>query len=297
MNNRGTFPELGSRTHQFVLPLIAKIDDTIYPVGTGFVLNPNGLIVTASHVLEAAHKHGMRRMGQNGFYHHYEFYACYSNSEISSEGSDLFGGLLPVSNIWAPKDTDIGFGWLTLPVHRETGKPLPIRSAVLRAEIPMIGDMVTALGYSKMEGSSQTKGDNVDLELRWNTAIIEAKVVEVCPERRDNGLLRFPCFRVDAEFDHGMSGGPIFDKTGNVCGVVCSGNNWGDGSWGSLVWPLFGSEIELTSKAGEGLEKTLLYDLVVEGSVSTDDSIKRIKVERLQNGHRTVTYLGGKTIL
>jgi Trypsin-like peptidase domain len=290
--DRSTFPELGSPTHRFTMPLVAKIDDKICPMGTGFMINPSGLMVTACHVLEAAHNLGVRRMGAKGFYHHYELYACYSNSEIESESGNLFGGLLPINNVWAPLDIDIGFGWLTLPVHKVTGEPIPTQVAVLRAQIPSIGDTVTALGYLKMEGSAQARGEAIDMRLQWETAIVSAKVVEVFPEYRDRGLLKYPCFRVDSDFPHGMSGGPIFDETGNVCGVVSVGTSWDGGAWGSLVWPLFGSEIELTSKSS-GLEKTLIYDLAVNGSVSIDISFNRVKVQRLPNGNRTVTYLGG----
>ena len=32
----------------------------------------------------------------------------------------------------------------------------------------------------------------------------------------------FPCYRVSARFDAGMSGGPGFDKYGSLCGLVCA---------------------------------------------------------------------------
>jgi hypothetical protein len=290
--NRKTFAEIGEPIQQFVLPLIAKVDDIIEGIGTGFIINPNGLFVTASHVLVQAHDCGVRRMGATGFYNHYEFYALYANNQMAGEGSDLFGGLLPVENIWAPIDLDIGYGQLKLPIHKETGNPIPTMSARLRAAIPEVGEIVTAVGYLAMCGTCREENGSLDIEFKMNTAVVSGKVVEVKPVRRDSGLLSFPCFRVDAEYDHGMSGGPIFDASGRVCGVVCSGADWNGGSWGSLIWPLFGSEIERRREAGGPLEKALLYDLAKEGSILTDESFNRVTVERLENGHRTAKYRG-----
>jgi hypothetical protein len=35
-------------------------------------------------------------------------------------------------------------------------------------------------------------------------------------------MLPFPCFRVGARFDGGMSGGPVMNDRGRLCGIVCS---------------------------------------------------------------------------
>ena len=48
------------------------------------------------------------------------------------------------------------------------------------------------------------------------------EVIEIHAEMRDSGRLQFPCYRVNARFDGGMSGGPVFSDRGRVCGIVCS---------------------------------------------------------------------------
>ena len=35
-------------------------------------------------------------------------------------------------------------------------------------------------------------------------------------------MLPFPCYHVGARFDAGMSGGPVFDEYGSLCGLVCA---------------------------------------------------------------------------
>lgn len=48
-------------------------------------------------------------------------------------------------------------------------------------------------------------------------------VTDVFPEKRDSSLLSFPSYDVEAHFIGGMSGGPIFNEAGELCGLICSG--------------------------------------------------------------------------
>ena len=34
-------------------------------------------------------------------------------------------------------------------------------------------------------------------------------------------MLSFPCYEVNARFDHGMSGGIVVDESGALCGLIC----------------------------------------------------------------------------
>ena len=34
-------------------------------------------------------------------------------------------------------------------------------------------------------------------------------------------MLSFPCYEVNARFDHGMSGGIVVDDSGALCGLIC----------------------------------------------------------------------------
>jgi hypothetical protein len=62
---------------------------------------------------------------------------------------------------------------------------------------------------------------------------------------RDSFFMPFPCYQVSARFDAGMSGGPVFDESGAICGLVCSGHKPADDedgepiSYASTLWPLF----------------------------------------------------------
>ena len=88
--------------------------------------------------------------------------------------------------------------------------------------------------------------------------------------------MAFPCFRTSARFDHGMSGGPIFSQSGQVCGVICSAIKMADSdgtftSYGSLIAPALALVMRGIDSAG--VERDLfLHDFSLGGAVSLDQT-------------------------
>lgn len=293
MTSLEAFDNFGGPIQQCVLPLVAKVDDQLFPVGTGFVINASGLFVTAAHVLEEACNKAIRRKGVDGkYYNHYEFYAIYVSDEPLPDIDATVGGLLPIDHVWAPAELDIGFGWLRLPRRLSDNEPLPVYPVRIRPVVPKLETNIVALGYYKMAGSMKVGGQAV-IEYAQQTAISKGTIQEVFPEFRDKGMLSFPCFRTDARFEPGMSGAPIFDETGNVLGVVCSGgDSAGDTaqfiSHGSLIWPIFGCQVDIAKTPEAPPEKTLLYDLARDGSLLTDDTFDHLSVTTNTSGSRTI---------
>ena len=134
--------------------------------------------------------------------------------------------------------------------------------------------------------------DPATIHYAQQTAISKGVVREVHPEYRDKGMLSFPCFRTDARFDPGMSGGPIFDETGNVIGVVSASSGTLDSSshtsYGSLIWPIFGCTIEIAPDPSSKPIVTLIHDLAVGGHIRTDSTFKLVSVQTSSSGERTV---------
>jgi len=286
------FSEFGGVVQQCVLPLVVKIDEMIQPIGTGFVVNPDGLFITAAHVLEEAYKFAVRRKRDDGtYYDHYEFYAIYVSNEPLPESDSTVGGLVPINFIWSPKDLDIGFGWLNLPRRVSDNTLLSLNPVCIRPAIPKIGEKINAIGYYEMDGAIR-QGDIPNIDYQHKTAISKGVIVEIHPEYRDKGMLSFPCFRTDARFEHGMSGGPIFNEFGYVCGVVCSSSDTPESgdftSYGSLIWPIFGCHIDIALDGNPMPKKTLLYDLATKGLIKTDDTFNRVYVETADSGECTV---------
>jgi hypothetical protein len=286
-NKLKPFDDFGGPLQQCAMPLIAKIDDEFIPLGTGFAINPNGLIITAAHVLEAAYALASRRLSSEGaYYDHYEFYALYASDDPIPNSTSTVGGLLPIDRVWAPRELDIGFAWLRLPRNASTNELLRLYTVTLRPAPPQPGEPVHAVGYYGMVVEPRSEG--YDLCYAHETAHSTGRVLEVHPEYRDRGLLNFPCLRTDAVFAHGMSGGPIFDSTGCVVGVVCSSDSTQENSYGSLIWPVFGCQIDIQDGSTGTVRKKLLYDIAAEGGIKTDDSFRWVTVTVDEVGKRTV---------
>jgi hypothetical protein len=287
------FDTFGSQLQQSIMPLVVIIGDKFKSVGSCFILNSDGLFVTAAHVLTSANDMSVRIKNEDGqYYSHYELYALYISNE-PSEGDSNLGGLVPVSNVWALLDIDIGFGFLQLPINTSTNLPLKIYPVRIKSAFPTLRGNITAIGYHNMEGKIDRSAGCYHIDYKHDTAIAAGVVEEIYPVSRDNGLLSFPCFRTNAQFAPGMSGGPIFDDSGNVCGVVCSGTQIEEGganhtSYGSLIWPIFGCEIDIADSPNANIRKTLLYDLAKKGIISTDASFDQIEVVKNENNTRTV---------
>lgn len=104
-------------------------------------------------------------------------------------------------------------------------------------------------------------------------------------------MLTFPCFQTDARFDHGMSGGPVFNEAGYVCGVICSSyqveNDPGYISHVSLIWPAMGIQIEVAGEGGKS-EMMFVYELAKNGLIATDDAINDLLIHIGPNNKHTI---------
>jgi hypothetical protein len=131
-------------------------------------------------------------------------------------------------------------------------KPL-LQSVRVRPFAPKIGERVAAFGYCR---SSVAVSKNFDGSNHINVAdepvVSVGEVRDVFEWQRDSSRLNFPSYQVSARFDAGMSGGPVFDESGSMCGIVCSNLDGShlDGepvSFVTTLWPLFALMVESSS--------------------------------------------------
>ena len=289
-------PEFGARIQQAVMPILGIVDAQLIPYGTGFMVAANGLMMTAKHVIQQAWSQRMRKFNeQDRFYDHCELYALYVTSERHADDETKHvGGLWPIDKAWFSQELDVAYCWL----RSATRNSEPIRFPIFRLSpgIPKLGERVIGFGYYKMEGS-ELEGllGEVLGSYSQMTAHSAGKIVQVFPEKRDSGMLDFPCFHTDTRFDPGMSGGPVCNESGYVCGVICSSmpkveDDPRHVSYASLIWPAMGIQVDVAIDGGKP-EKRLVYELVTKGFVGTDDTINNLRIDIGPDDKRTVSIV------
>ena len=253
------------------LRIVADIyTDRARVLGTG-ILIAGYVVVTAKHVLaEALHQH------ESG-----DWVADYHLSAVQVLPGPEYVIWDVVKGILDPI-ADLAILQLTAnPGRSHHDRPLAMRRPRVDPFPPAIGERLVAFGYrsSSIEISVNDQGGpHIALNDEPMTSV--GVVREIYEFRRD-ALLPFPCYQVSARFDGGMSGGPIFDETGALCGVVCSNvaGSHLDGepiSYVSTLWPIF--RLGMDFARGDGWPKDKSYfgiDLARAGLIGVVD------VERL----------------
>ena len=135
-------------------------------------------------------------------------------------------------------------------------------------EIPREGEEILAFGIHgvSFEGSRTNDEGKVEhVEYKDSISISRGTVKNVYWEGRDRGMYNFPCFEVNAKFEHGMSGGLILNMSSQVCGIVCGSlaamsPEDSHVSYAAMLWPMMA--IPLGDHLVVGGEPTKAYRLM-----------------------------------
>ncbi len=232
-----TFKSLVSRSPitQIAMPLVAERDADLVVGGTAVFVGPR-LAVTAMHVIDEFRS---RLDGHAGVGDHETSFGI-TAMMMFDDGKT--GMLWSVRKVFGHAASDIAL------LALEPSSPVPSGQTLGSPRVdllpPRVGERISAFGYART--AARWSGGAVEFEHDPCTAIGE--VTEVHEERRDARMLPFPCFAVNARFDGGMSGGPVFNDDGYLCGIVCSSiaSNAPDEdhtSYVSSLWPLLGMPV------------------------------------------------------
>ena len=156
-------------------------------LGTCFAISSQGLVVTARHVMEQVNPTAADPTKENSEF----FGALYiSREKIPDSPGNYVGGILPIRKVWSNNLLDIALMLVELPVHKETGKPLPVAMMPLSPGLPETNQYCVGMGYSSMEWEKGKPGwPEVSQKYNATRGVIE----EIHFPGRDQRL-NFPCF-------------------------------------------------------------------------------------------------------
>jgi hypothetical protein len=131
---------------------------------------------------------------------------------------------------------------------------------------PDIKERVAAFGYrlGAVQVSKNADGGN-HIDLNDEPMMSVGVVRDIHEWKRDNVRMPFPSYQVSSRFDGGMSGGPVFDETGCLCGIVCSGIEGSHLeeepiSYVSTLWPMF--RLIISGDRGDEYPRGVRYPVI-----------------------------------
>lgn len=115
----------------------------------------------------------------------------------------------------------------------------------------VIGSIITAYGFIEMNS-------HIENEItKWsiNSALTTGIVREINYNKRDNGLYNYPVLQTNANFAHGMSGGPVYNDEGRLFGIISgsldpSTKNEEYVSYIAMIWPSLITKIHSLHESG-----------------------------------------------
>jgi len=214
-------------------------------IGSG-VFIADRLIMTARHVVEDywdTFNKSSARMDQPG-----KKMADFEMFAVQAPGDSAETALWAASKLSICPYSDMAL-ISVVPVDDLAKAQPPLRPLRMDILPPAVGEKIVAFGYASTRIVDEI-GQEVEFELNPSTSM--GTVTEVFPEKRDTRCLSFPSYAIQGHFIGGMSGGPIFNETGELCGLVCYGLS--DASveysdeppvaYGVVLWPMVGIRID-----------------------------------------------------
>lgn len=215
----------------YVLALLAVEGNTVRASGSAVLVAPY-IALTARHVTDDYFKHFHSAEAPQSDYN--------ANYTIFARGRS--GGtwrMFFVRRIFNTHGTDI----VALYVEPADGAD-PVSWPRIRLDVrpPQVGSSVYSWGHI---GPAATIEGTISPVLGWGANLCRSSGVvrDVYPLERDRSLVNFPSFHFDARVDPSMSGGPVFDSSGNLIGInstsmAATAEHPIHSSMAALLWPV-----------------------------------------------------------
>jgi|ERR1035437_8631156 hypothetical protein len=228
---------LGDHIRKVAMPIFATGRGITIASGTAVLIGPHRAI-TAYHVIEDLHRTFCDGSPQPG--RAFSDYEILTYLEVGRNGETLN---MKVGQFWRLAPYDIAILDLLVPADLPVDHQWIVPMITLLP--PEINSAVYGFGFSKSE---VTYPGDVHAEISHDPRTAGGRVIENHRLYRDQSRLNFPCFRTNARFDGGMSGGPVFTEKGCLCGLITSNlppSQEGDEhvSYVSTLWPILATPI------------------------------------------------------
>ena len=248
-------------------------------VGTAFNISPCGLWVTAKHVVDYATE--LIELNPKGALY-LQWVEPEESGVLSDRESEKLGHLpqplrrgamIAVTHFTKddPGNSDLALLRAGMLVDN---KPREFPMVRLSARVPKPGTKILAQGYARFTVASDTTTDNLrEIAFNHNFSVSTGQVLEVYPQGRDTlqdldgnytGKLPTVCFETSARFEPGMSGGPVMDEAGAICGIVATGvqseDSASETSFASGTPFLYG--LRISHSPGDLETRSNIYELV-----------------------------------
>lgn len=232
-----SFTKRPQQNFDFNLCIGANRGDTNYIVGTATFIAHN-LAITAKHVIvDIYEKYNhtkiiFPKVGQK------KSYIDNKTSIIATQFFDKSkpGGIWHIKNVFLSPNTDIAY-MLLIPYNNEA-KNYNWSFPEIDLHPPAVGSKITAYGFIEMSSYVENK------TTKWsiNSALTTGIVREIHYDKRDTGLYNYPVLQTNANFAHGMSGGPVYNAEGRLFGIGSgsldpSNENEEHISYVAMLWP------------------------------------------------------------
>ncbi|MGH6803624.1 MAG: S1 family peptidase [Methyloceanibacter sp.] len=156
-----------------------------------------------------------------------------------------------VDRLWLSPHSDLAI-FHTKPYNDIASSEGHVPVVVLDLRPPAIGHRIVGFGYHSAAGRIRfDEHGTKHIEIDADGAATLGEVRDVHELRRDQRL-NFPCYQANARFDGSMSGGPVMNDRGHVCGIICSSLPSDDPNiehvcYAATLWPLMGIAIDIAT--------------------------------------------------
>jgi S1-C subfamily serine protease len=243
-----------------VVPLLVREDGGLRGIGSAFPLAATGL--KPGLVLYATARHVAAELGESGAT---EMFALLPLDPIAE--SQLVT-VRVTEAVVMDKTSDAALLLVDLDTasQRLTWQP---RGLALTLARPLVGQQTLALGYARHEVGRRLYEDTFSSALLASVGVIQ----EIHPQRRDNFMIDYPSFRTDAQYESGMSGGPILAPSGHVMGIVSTGFRLLESGCGEVAYGAQAATLmELPLPRASGRHGTTFGDLLASGEIRSEPS-------------------------